>query len=121
RKIDDLDADSKVTLVDETQEMSDENLMFDTDVLEEQEKEVDEKEVSTADPVTIVGEVVTTANVEATTAHAPTTTIDELTLAQSLIEIKAATITTTTRPKAGGVVVQEPSEFKTTSSPLQSS
>ncbi|GKD23850.1 putative ribonuclease H-like domain-containing protein, partial [Tanacetum coccineum] len=112
RKIDDLDADAKVTLVDETQEMSDENLMFDTDVLEEQEKEVDEKEVSTADPVTTVGEVVTTANVEATIAHAPTKTIDELTLAQTLIEIKAAkpkvvtsaaTTTTTTRPKARGV------------------
>ncbi|GKC60062.1 hypothetical protein Tco_1087660 [Tanacetum coccineum] len=130
RKIADLDADSEVTLVDETQEMNDENLMFDTDVLEEQEKEVDEKEVSTADPVTTVGEVVTTTNVEATTAHAPTTTIDELTLAQTLIEIKAAkpkavtfaaTTTTTTRPKARGVVVQEPSEFKTTSSPLQAS
>ncbi|GJY88031.1 hypothetical protein Tco_0502659 [Tanacetum coccineum] len=71
------------------------------DVLEEQEKEVAEKEVSTADPVTTAGEVVTTANVEATTANAPTTTIDE--------------------PKAIGVVVQEPSEFKTTSSPLQAS
>ncbi|GJR72527.1 hypothetical protein Tco_0084892 [Tanacetum coccineum] len=118
------------TLVDETQEMNDDNLMFDTDVLEEQEKEVAEKEVSAADPVTTAGEVVTTANVEVTTANAPTTTIDELTLAQTLIEIKAAkpkavtsaaTTTTTTRPKARGVVVQEPSEFKTTSSPLQAS
>ncbi|GJX00679.1 hypothetical protein Tco_0184592 [Tanacetum coccineum] len=80
------------------------------------EKEVAEKEVSVADPVTTAGEVVTTANVEVTTASAPTTTIDELTLAQTLIEIKAAkpkavtiaaTITTTTRPKARGVVVQE--------------
>ncbi|GJS59749.1 hypothetical protein Tco_0654533 [Tanacetum coccineum] len=128
RKIVDLDADAEVTLVDETQEMNDDNLMFDTDVLEEQEKEVAEKEVSIVDPVTTVGEVVTTANVEATTANAPTTTIDELTLAQTLIEIKAAkpkaityaaTTTTTTRPKARVVVVQEPSELKTTSSPLQ--
>ncbi|GKE94684.1 hypothetical protein Tco_1579539, partial [Tanacetum coccineum] len=88
-----------------------------------EEKEVAEKEVSVAD-------LVTTANVEATTANAPTITIDELTLAQTLIEIKAAkpkvvtsvaTTTTTTRPKARGVVVQEPSEFKTTSSPLQAS
>ncbi|GKC00187.1 hypothetical protein Tco_0986323 [Tanacetum coccineum] len=103
RKIVDLDADAEVTLVDETQEMNDDNLMFDT---------------------------VTTANVEVTTANAPTTTIDELTLAQTLIEIKAAkpkvvtsaaTITTTTRPKARGVVVQEPNEFKTTLSPLQAS
>ncbi|GKF77404.1 hypothetical protein Tco_0229874, partial [Tanacetum coccineum] len=90
RKIVDLDADAEVTLVDETQEMNDENLMFDTGVLEEQEKEVSEKEVSAADPVTTVGKVVTTANVEVTTANAPTTTIDELSLAQTLIEIKAA-------------------------------
>ncbi|GJX70089.1 hypothetical protein Tco_0307260 [Tanacetum coccineum] len=80
--------------------------------------------------VTTAGEVVTTANVEATTANAPTTTIDELTLAQTLIEIKAAkpkavtsaaTTTTSTRPKPRGVVVQEPSESKTTSSPVQAS
>ncbi|GJU24650.1 hypothetical protein Tco_1163271 [Tanacetum coccineum] len=129
-KITDLDADAEVTLVDETQEINDDNLMFDTSVLEEQEKEVAKKEVSADDLVTIVGEVVTTANVEVTTANAPTTTIDELTLAQTLIEIKAAkpkaitsatTTTTTTRPKARVVVVQEPSEFKTTSSPLQAS
>ncbi|GJW14599.1 hypothetical protein Tco_0018732 [Tanacetum coccineum] len=60
---------------------------------------------------------------------APTTVIDELTLAQTLIEIKVAkpkavttaTTTTTTRPKARGVVVQEPSEFKTTTSSPQAS
>ncbi|GJV16207.1 retrovirus-related pol polyprotein from transposon TNT 1-94 [Tanacetum coccineum] len=130
RKIADLDADAEVTLVDETQEMNDNNLMFDTGVLEKQEKEVAEKEVSAANLVTIAGEVVTTANVEVTNANAPTTTIDELTLAQTLIEIKVAkpkavsyatTTTTTIRLKARGVVVQEPSEFKTTSSPLQAS
>ncbi|GJT15236.1 hypothetical protein Tco_0873942 [Tanacetum coccineum] len=58
---------------------------------------------------------------------ATTTTVDELTLAQTLIEIKAAkpkavttaattTTTVVTRPKARGVVVQEPSEFTTTTS-----
>ncbi|GKG59876.1 hypothetical protein Tco_0607504, partial [Tanacetum coccineum] len=67
--------------------MNDDNLMFDTDVLEEQEKDVAKKEVSATD-------LVTTANVEVTTANALTTTIDELTLAQTLIEIKA------TKPKA---------------------
>ncbi|GKG16762.1 hypothetical protein Tco_0361719, partial [Tanacetum coccineum] len=35
RKIVDLDADAEVTLVDETHEMNDDNLMFDTGVLEE--------------------------------------------------------------------------------------
>nr|GEU94725.1 ribonuclease H-like domain, reverse transcriptase, RNA-dependent DNA polymerase [Tanacetum cinerariifolium] len=69
---------------------------------------------------------------EVTTASATTTTIDELTLAQTLIEIKAAkpkavttaaTITTNdvTRSKARGVIVQEPTEFTTITSPLQPS
>ncbi|GKF45685.1 hypothetical protein Tco_0135487, partial [Tanacetum coccineum] len=40
RKIVDLDVDGEVTLVDETQEINDDNLIFDTGVLEEQEKEV---------------------------------------------------------------------------------
>ncbi|GKA83427.1 hypothetical protein Tco_0805022 [Tanacetum coccineum] len=134
RKIADLDADAEVTLVDETQEMNDDNLMFDTGVLEEQEikfeKVVEEPvvsvakttksiPVSAADPVTTAGEVVTTANVEVTTASAPTTTIDELTLAQTLIEIKAAkpkavtsaaTTTTITRPKARGVAKDKGNE-----------
>ncbi|GKE79716.1 hypothetical protein Tco_1549716 [Tanacetum coccineum] len=81
RKIDDFDVDAEVTLVDETQEMNDDNPMFDTCMLEEQEKDVTEKEVSVADLVTIAGEVVTIANVEVTTVNAPTTIIDELTLA----------------------------------------
>ncbi|GJX13749.1 hypothetical protein Tco_0205507 [Tanacetum coccineum] len=116
RKIADLDADAEVTLVDEAQGRNDDNLMFDTGVLDEQEVEV-EKVVSTA---------------EVTTASATTTTIDELTLAQTLIEIKAAkpkavttaattTTTAVTRPKARGVVVQEPSEFRTTTSSSQTS
>ncbi|GKF06059.1 hypothetical protein Tco_0036727, partial [Tanacetum coccineum] len=74
RKIVDLDADADVTLVDEAQGSNGDNLMFDTGVFDEQEVEV-EKVVST---------------VEVTTASATTTTIDELTLAQTLIEIKAA-------------------------------
>ncbi|GJZ23885.1 hypothetical protein Tco_0561344 [Tanacetum coccineum] len=80
--------------------------------------DADEEEVK-------VEKVVSTAKV--TTASDTTTTVDELTLAQTLIEIKAAkpkavTIATTTattvvtRPKARGVVVQEPSEFTTTTS-----
>ncbi|GJT47790.1 hypothetical protein Tco_0973947 [Tanacetum coccineum] len=111
RKIADLDADAEVTLVDEAQGRIDDNLMFDTGVFDEQEVEV-EKVVSTA---------------EVTTVSATPTTIDELTLAQTLIEIKAAkpkavttaattTTTAVTRPKARGVVVQEPSEFTTTTS-----
>ncbi|GJV29507.1 hypothetical protein Tco_1385955 [Tanacetum coccineum] len=91
---------------------------------------VDEREVSTGVedsvaptiPLTTTGEgVIATKIDEITTTSAPTTTIDEITLAQTLIKIKAAkpkvvttaatttTTTTTTRPKDRGVVVQEPS------------
>ncbi|GJU57370.1 hypothetical protein Tco_1235136 [Tanacetum coccineum] len=73
-----------------------------------------------------VEKVVSTA--EVTTVSA-TTTVDELTLAQTLIEIKAAkpktvtsaattTTTAVTRPKARGVVVRDPTEFTTTTSQL---
>nr|GFC79684.1 hypothetical protein [Tanacetum cinerariifolium] len=88
----------------------------------EQSVKVVKREVSTADPVNTAGEVVTTADIEVTTVA---TTFkfskDELTMAQTLIEIEAAkpkAITTTaitvtaasTRPKEKGIVMQEPSE-----------
>nr|GEV00051.1 hypothetical protein [Tanacetum cinerariifolium] len=62
--------------------------------------------------ITTASEVVTIAeDVEVTTtATNPQISKDELTLAQTLIEIKAA------KTKARGVIVQEPSEFRTTSS-----
>ncbi|GJT49877.1 retrovirus-related pol polyprotein from transposon TNT 1-94 [Tanacetum coccineum] len=60
-----------------------------------------------------VEKVVSTADVTTTSA---TTTVDELTLAHTLIEIKASKPKDVTRPKARGVVVQEPSEFTTTTS-----
>ncbi|GKF62729.1 hypothetical protein Tco_0182783 [Tanacetum coccineum] len=89
RKINEIDQDADVTLVDETQGRYSDNLMFDTGVLDNEqdmaEKEVDmaEKYVSTADPVTTVGEVVTTTNVvvsttKVTTDNTTTTTVDEL-------------------------------------------
>ncbi|GJT41395.1 hypothetical protein Tco_0941260 [Tanacetum coccineum] len=84
--------DEEVTLIDETQGKNDDNLMFDIGVLDEQEVEV-KKVVNTA---------------EVTTESATTTTVDELTMAQTLIEIKAA------KPKVRGVMIQEPSEITTT-------
>ncbi|GJW83700.1 hypothetical protein Tco_0156845 [Tanacetum coccineum] len=93
-----------VTLADETHRRNDEEI-FDTCILDGEEvfaeQDVVEKEVSAADPVTTVGEVVTTGNVvvsttEVTTDSTTTKTVDELTLAHTLIEIKAA------KPKARG-------------------
>ncbi|GJU78664.1 hypothetical protein Tco_1275734 [Tanacetum coccineum] len=126
RKIATINQDTKVTLVNETEERNDEEMLFDVDDdLQGEEvviEEVAEKEISTADPVTTVDEVVTTASIKVIIASASTTTIDELTMDQTLIEIKSAkpkAITTdaTTvpiRPKAKGVVIEESSETTTT-------
>ncbi|GJV04753.1 hypothetical protein Tco_1338322 [Tanacetum coccineum] len=120
RKIEDLDADAEVTLVNETQEMNDDNLMFDTGVLEEQEiefeKVVEEPVVSVA--TTTKSIPVSTAKV-VTIARANVVILDELTLAQTLIEIKtakpkpittAATTITYVRPRAKGIIFHDQEE-----------
>ncbi|GKE12571.1 hypothetical protein Tco_1416122 [Tanacetum coccineum] len=75
--------------------------------MDEKEINVDEKEVCTADPVTTVGEVVTTASLT------ETTTADDLTLAQTLIEFRSA------KSKVKGVVIGEQSESTTRTKPQQ--
>ncbi|GKG41651.1 hypothetical protein Tco_0473402, partial [Tanacetum coccineum] len=101
-------------LVDESQGRHDDDLIFDTCVLNDEEvfagPDMAEKKVSTIDPVTTAGKVVTTANVEVSTASPTVATITnvEFTLAQTLAELKSA------RPKTKGVVMQEPSESITT-------
>nr|GEZ13917.1 hypothetical protein [Tanacetum cinerariifolium] len=134
KMIDNIDQDVKIALVDDTHgRMNEEDMSgvndLDGDELDvsaservEHSVKVVEKEVSTADPVTTAGDVVNTAGIEVTTA-ATTLQIykDELTLAQTLIEIKAAkpkaitTAATTvtavgTRPKEKGIVMKDPSE-----------
>ncbi|GKC09210.1 hypothetical protein Tco_1000820 [Tanacetum coccineum] len=69
RSIADLDKDDDVTLVDETQERQDDELMFDTGVLDADEMpveaKVDEKdEQSTKLDDSTAGEAVTTTSVE---------------------------------------------------------
>ncbi|GKC40072.1 hypothetical protein Tco_1052456 [Tanacetum coccineum] len=120
RKIEDLDADAEVTLVNETQEMNDDNLMFDTCVLEEQEiefeKVVKESVVSVATTIKSIpfsaAKVVTTASVEIP---------DELTLAQTLNEIKTAkpkpvttavTTVTSVKDKGKGKMVEPEKPLK---------
>ncbi|GJX62863.1 hypothetical protein Tco_0295763 [Tanacetum coccineum] len=92
RSIADVDADIEVTFVDETQERQDDESMFDIGVLDVDEipveAKVDEKnEQSTKLDDSTAGEAVTTASVE---DNAAPTTIEEITLAQTLIQIKAA-------------------------------
>ncbi|GJR01785.1 hypothetical protein Tco_0524769 [Tanacetum coccineum] len=123
RSIEDIDADVDVSLVDETQERQDDDLIFDTRVLDDVEMsveaKVDRKDKHSTKKLSdsTAGEAVTTAGNDSVVP----TTNEEITLAQTLIQIKAAkpkvvtttaTTTTTTRPKDKGVVVQEPSEFR---------
>ncbi|GJV80208.1 hypothetical protein Tco_1516078 [Tanacetum coccineum] len=93
----DLDADAEVTLVDETQEMNKDNLMSDTCVFEEQgiefEKVVEEPIFSVA---TTTKSIPVSAAEVVTTASASVEILDELTLAQTLIEIQNANPTFTT-------------------------
>nr|GEY23737.1 ribonuclease H-like domain-containing protein [Tanacetum cinerariifolium] len=119
-----IDVDEDLSLINETAQ--DQGRMHDEDLFEvnnldcdevivdvttgenvEQDATVAKKDVSVA-----VDEVVTTAeSVEGiTTATTPQISKDDVTLAQTLIEIKAA------KPRARGVIVQEPSGFRTTSS-----
>ncbi|GJR15399.1 hypothetical protein Tco_0798051 [Tanacetum coccineum] len=105
-----VESSDVASLVDETQGRMNEEEMFRVNDLY-------------GDEVILDATTVTTAGIETTTTTAtiPTISKDELTLAQTLIEIKAAkpknvtTAATTvtdasTRPKAKGIVMQEPSE-----------
>nr|GEZ05836.1 hypothetical protein [Tanacetum cinerariifolium] len=133
RMIDNIDQDVDITIVDDIQGRMNEEDMFGVNDLDgdevvvdvsasvdvEQSVKVVEKEVSAVDPVTTGGEVVTTAGIEVTTAAtSPQISKDKLTLAQTLIEIKAAkpkaitTATTTVtavglRPKEKGIMQAE--------------
>ncbi|GJW19658.1 retrovirus-related pol polyprotein from transposon TNT 1-94 [Tanacetum coccineum] len=94
RKIKDLDADAKVTLVDETQEMNDDNLMFDTGVLEEQEIEF-EKVVE--EPV--VSELTLVSNLIRSNGQNPSSHVTT-----------AATTVTSVRPRAKGIIFHDQEE-----------
>ncbi|GJR40967.1 hypothetical protein Tco_1216651 [Tanacetum coccineum] len=100
RSIEDIDAD------------------VDDDVMHVEAKVDGKDEQSKKPDDSTAGEAVTTASIDDSVVP---TTNEEITLAQTLIQIKAAkpkvvttaaTIATTTRPKDKGVVVQEPSEFR---------
>ncbi|GJX54379.1 hypothetical protein Tco_0282748 [Tanacetum coccineum] len=112
RKIADLDADEEVTLIDETLRrndedlMNDDNPMFDTGVLDEQEviieKEVNEKEVSAADPVPTAGEIKEAKPKAVTTAATTVTPVSS-------------------KPKAKGIVFHDQEKQTPVSIPIISS
>ncbi|GJV33272.1 hypothetical protein Tco_1393672 [Tanacetum coccineum] len=103
RSIEDIDAYAEVTLVNETQEREDDDLMFDTGVLVDDEVFVDFTTVEKEEQSTKTGEAVTTLGVEDSAAPTIPTTVEE-TLAQTLMEIKAA------KPKAKGIIFHDQEE-----------
>ncbi|GJZ88630.1 hypothetical protein Tco_0660412 [Tanacetum coccineum] len=97
RRIESSNDNEEVTLVNETQERQDEDLMFDTGVLDDDEVFVDattgeavtKDEQSTKIDDSTASEAVTTVGVEDNVVPTIPTTVEE-TLAQTLMEIKAA-------------------------------
>ncbi|GJV02351.1 hypothetical protein Tco_1335920 [Tanacetum coccineum] len=98
RKIDNIDKDAEVTLVDKTQGRYDDAQMFDTYVFNGEEVFVTEQNEK------VVEEVVSTAEVSA----AAIITTEEITLAQALAELRSA------KPN---IVVQDPVQSTTTTTP----
>nr|GEW13420.1 putative reverse transcriptase domain-containing protein [Tanacetum cinerariifolium] len=110
-RIEAIDADEDITLVND----QDDAEMFNVNDLQGEEKVVEEvvEDINTAKiiidavQVNVAGEV-NVASIATTDSAAATITTKEITLAQALVEIK------TTKPKARGIVLQEPSESPTT-------
>ncbi|GJY96372.1 hypothetical protein Tco_0513282 [Tanacetum coccineum] len=103
RKIDDIDKDAEFTLVDETQRMYGDDLMFDTSDLASEEVFVVEQGV----PGSKKDDVVSTAGIATTVSAAATIVLitpEEITLAQALEELKTA------KPKVKGIIFKEPVE-----------
>ncbi|GJR00623.1 hypothetical protein Tco_0523607 [Tanacetum coccineum] len=121
RKIDDIDKDAEVTLVDETQGRYDDAQMFDLDVFNGEEVFVAEKSEK------VIEEIVSTAKVSV----AAIITTEEITLAQTLAALnrillqeqsetrkttrtttKTTTPITSSKDKGKGIMVEEPLKIK---------
>nr|GEU88934.1 hypothetical protein [Tanacetum cinerariifolium] len=140
RNIADIDADAEITLVDETAEdrrRFDDQEMFDTRVLDDEEVVV-EKAVAVKE-VDVAQDQVSAA----TTTIVKDLTVDDITLAKALEALKTSKpkirgivvrdhkepsesitiptlIVNSTRPKAKGIFMEEPSEATTTTIPIPS-
>ncbi|GKA79244.1 putative ribonuclease H-like domain-containing protein [Tanacetum coccineum] len=104
RKINDIDKDAEITLVDETQGRYGDEDMFGVNELDGDEVVVESEVTDKAgEKRNIIEEAVVVTNVIVIVSAATITNV-ELTLAQTLAELKSA------RPKTKGVVMQEPNE-----------
>ncbi|GKC36117.1 hypothetical protein Tco_1048501 [Tanacetum coccineum] len=119
RKIDDIDKDAEITLVDETQGRHDDDIMFDVSDLAGEEVFVAEQGVPDSkkdDAVQVNTAATTVSTASIIPVSAATKTEDEITLAQALAELKSVKpkVTTATTATTKGILLQEPSESITT-------
>ncbi|GKD23345.1 hypothetical protein Tco_1225048 [Tanacetum coccineum] len=109
RKIDDIDKDAEITLVNETQGRYRDKDMFGVNDLDGDEVVVESEVTDKAgEKRNNVKEAVAVTDAVTIPSSAATITNVELTLAQALAELKSA------RPKTKGVVIQNPSESTST-------
>ncbi|GJV04192.1 hypothetical protein Tco_1337761 [Tanacetum coccineum] len=118
RKIDDIDKDAEITLVDQTRGRYGDDIMFDVSDLVGEEVFVAEQGVpdSKKDDVAQVNTAVTIVSTASTIPVSAASITDvEITLAQALAELKSAKPTTTisTRPKDKGLVIHEQEQAST--------
>nr|GEV60364.1 hypothetical protein [Tanacetum cinerariifolium] len=111
-RIEDIDADDNITLVNDQEIFDADRDLQGEKVVARQEKEVLLKETQyVQNVVEKVIKDITTVDIEEIVSTAARTTIvsiDDITLAQALVEIK------TSKPKARGVIMLEPSKTPTT-------
>ncbi|GJX67878.1 hypothetical protein Tco_0303605 [Tanacetum coccineum] len=118
RKIDDIDKDAEIALVDETKGRYGDDIMFDVSDLAGKEVFVAEQGVpdSKKDDAAQVNTAATTVSTASTIPVSAASITDvEITLAQALEELKSAKPTTATsiRPMAKGLVIHEQEEAST--------
>ncbi|GJV17427.1 hypothetical protein Tco_1362750 [Tanacetum coccineum] len=103
RSIEDIDADAEVTLVNETQERQDDDLMFDTGVLDDDEVFVDVTAVEKEEQSIKTREAVTTAGVEDSDASTIPTTEEQVSVFKPTVSVTQPSV----KDKGKGIM-QEP-------------
>ncbi|GKC51083.1 hypothetical protein Tco_1073828 [Tanacetum coccineum] len=113
RKIDEIDQDPSISLVQhdiEIQGRNGQEMEFESEFDDAKEVYTAEKEVSTAKPVSTAGAIVTTARVAVSTAKPTVSTADDINLAETLVYIRRSA----TKDKGKGIMTEfEPVQTKT--------
>ncbi|GJZ47090.1 hypothetical protein Tco_0600922 [Tanacetum coccineum] len=118
RKIDDIDKDAEITLVDETHGRYRDDIMFYVSDLAGEEVFVAKQGVPDSkkdDVVSVAGAATIVSTASTIPVSAASITDVEITLAQALAELKSAKPTTaaSTRPRAKGLVIHEQEQAPT--------